>query len=514
MYSYRRRRSRNPDEELRRLEKAAAAEPHDSEIQHRLTRYRILRGLLSYVEIITAAIAGDAVAKQHLSNNPGIIENVVGRIYRGEYIPGDELDDIYRLQESRILIDDWSDTDYGFLIYWEPGSSPIDPFWFLMERWDDPIPFDEPVPEEDPLSRRHETWDVYQIEIPEDVFEEWDWVSAEDVASSVNESAEELIEQGRNPDVRVRIHVIWSMTGYYGLYEFDQGPLTLDRAEMLERYGADVGWVEDHFAEPEAEEDDDEDEDEDDEYRRNSDVSLRALERNWRISGEDTDFANYAAALYREDKLWEAGLPVNNLQRWMMSADCLVRIEIENIANVLRKSTPDGLALETPATSRPYTVAGPGLSNGGLQQFMLLARGKSFDSGRTGHAGAYIRITPTGEKSIHVIDEATLTSYPEVNEWASSIHTFLPEEWQVTTDFPFCSRCDYSGYSPSANTMLSRGQVECEDCEGAGYHGDYDEEGNPIQEWECDTCEGGGSQECLHPSNGRRRNSLLPHGYD
>jgi hypothetical protein len=243
-HSYR----RNADEHIRNLERAAAG--GDIDAQYRLTRHRIRAGDISNIELATLATAGDLVAKQYLmqrlSDDPDILKFIVGRIYRGE-IPADTLDGIHELQKSAILIDDWSDSDYGFLVYWHPGGRNYGPR-FMMERWDDPYyPDGEDIPTD-------AVWTIYQIDIPVDVFAEHTWAEPEQVASSVDESAEELVEQGRDPDVRARIRVLWSMTGYWGLHEFDHYPLELDRAGMLDRYADHVGWAKDHFEEPEPEE--------------------------------------------------------------------------------------------------------------------------------------------------------------------------------------------------------------------------------------------------------------------
>jgi hypothetical protein len=162
-------------------------------------------------------------------------------------------------------------------------------------------------------------------------------------------------------------------------------------------------------------------------HRRNPDVDLRALERNWKNSGSSEDFARYATALYRAGRLWDENLPAQDLENWMITPGSPLRIEIENIADELRRSTPDGIALETLATSYPYTVG----RGEGIRIFMLIARGKSFGSGYTGRAGVQITITTDGEKHLRIADETTIARY-QIKEWASSIYNQLPKDWQIT----------------------------------------------------------------------------------
>jgi hypothetical protein len=211
------------------------------------------------------------------------------------------------------------------------------------------------------------------------------------------------------------------------------------------------------------------------------------------MSGDDEDFARYAAALYRAGQLWEAELPARELENWMGSTSSPLRAEIENVVEALIESTPDGIALEPFRPGLRYTIG----RGEGLRIFRLIAIGKSFYSGYTGSAGVQITITTAGEKSIHVINENALTRYPEIMEWVFDL--IPPQGWRITTALPErCPRCSYSGYSPSANTILSEGELECGDCEGAGYHGEYDEEGDPINEWNCETCDSSGSVPCSH----------------
>jgi hypothetical protein len=221
---------RNVDKDLRGLERLAAS--GDIEAQRQLNRDRIRAGLVPDVELVELAIAGDDSAEQVLIENPDIIKDVVRMVYEGD--TGINLAGIHRIQKTRILIDDWSDAD-GFLIYWHPGGPASwarpEPPRFLIERWDDPAEWEE--------TDGGETWSVYQIEIPEDVFEEFDWVSPAEMSDSIDESAEELEELGRDPDVRARVRAVWSIASYFGWHELDHYPLDLSMEEMHERYASD-----------------------------------------------------------------------------------------------------------------------------------------------------------------------------------------------------------------------------------------------------------------------------------
>ncbi len=56
-----------------------------------------------------------------------------------------------------------------------------------------------------------------------------------------------------------------------------------------------------------------------------------------------------------------------------------------------------------------------------------------------------------------------------------------------------CKQCDYTGYSPSGFVVLSPGELECPECEGAGYAHSI---GHPEWEATCEECEGSGTVSC------------------
>lgn len=74
-----------------------------------------------------------------------------------------------------------------------------------------------------------------------------------------------------------------------------------------------------------------------------------------------------------------------------------------------------------------------------------------------------------------------------------------------------CDRCDHSGYSPSAAVMLSRGELECPDCDGYGTPhnaGLCDCPDSDASDHECEvpcpTCDGSGVVECEHETTEAR----------
>ena len=67
---------------------------------------------------------------------------------------------------------------------------------------------------------------------------------------------------------------------------------------------------------------------------------------------------------------------------------------------------------------------------------------------------------------------------------------------------PTCPACDYQGYSPSGFVVLSRGELECPACEGAGYHWvirpESTDGADGGYEVDCDTCDRSGTVACGH----------------
>lgn len=78
--------------------------------------------------------------------------------------------------------------------------------------------------------------EVYQVEIPTDVAEEFDWVDFPALARSIEMDQAELEGYARSEDVQARASVVEAIGSHYGWHEMDSYPLQLRPAELERRW--------------------------------------------------------------------------------------------------------------------------------------------------------------------------------------------------------------------------------------------------------------------------------------
>lgn len=79
-------------------------------------------------------------------------------------------------------------------------------------------------------------YEVFTIDIPDDVIAEFNWVNWDSVANSIGMDLGELEWLGRSRKVGERVGALDAAVGHEGMYAFDQYPVSLTRAELKRRW--------------------------------------------------------------------------------------------------------------------------------------------------------------------------------------------------------------------------------------------------------------------------------------
>ncbi len=78
---------------------------------------------------------------------------------------------------------------------------------------------------------------VYRVEVPDDVFREYSWARASDVAQMIGTDTSTLVgDMGLSRDPVQRARAVEAIADYYGWHELDQYPLKLSRSELRRRW--------------------------------------------------------------------------------------------------------------------------------------------------------------------------------------------------------------------------------------------------------------------------------------
>lgn len=93
--------------------------------------------------------------------------------------------------------------------------------WFCWQTADD---FEE-----------DETFEVYEVLVPDSITEEYDWIDLEGVAKSIGADPDEFLEAADSEDLVTRVGVLEDIAGHWGAFELTQcDPTTMTKKELLE----------------------------------------------------------------------------------------------------------------------------------------------------------------------------------------------------------------------------------------------------------------------------------------
>lgn len=108
----------------------------------------------------------------------------------------------------------------------------------------DPLEHGGGVVYKDDYGLHWEWWDepegddyvVYRADVPDDVTAYFDWADWNKIGDYVDESAAELVREGKSSNVMHRVYVMRDLAAYWGAHELDGDPLELTRSEMEHRW--------------------------------------------------------------------------------------------------------------------------------------------------------------------------------------------------------------------------------------------------------------------------------------
>jgi hypothetical protein len=124
---------------------------------------------------------------------------------------------------------------HGGGVVYPTEHGPYLAFWYGLNDYTQ-SPTITSDPEEDEW-----TFQVHQVEVPDDVVAEYDWIDWDGVAMSYDQEMHELVAWGRHPDPAARAQLLYQLVGYISSHDLDSYPVDMTGLEIKKRWPALMG---------------------------------------------------------------------------------------------------------------------------------------------------------------------------------------------------------------------------------------------------------------------------------